>query len=186
MPYRLVILTLFLSTDCPPTSCQPGVRGREGSSGGGLNWQQLHSQLPTCPLSNRDFLLFVLRAQDPVATPASPPSPPDSASAPSTTPASPAAPAQPCGSGNATSDSGNGGGPSPVAAEGPPSATASILCKPLERRAQACVYWGGVGLHKDKEQQPLLLVPRGAYAKLGVGDQFTMVSRISAAKGEMG
>lgn len=137
-------------------------------------------------LSNRDFLLFVLRAQDPVSTPASPPSPPDSASAPSTTPASPAAPAQPCGSGNATSDSGNGGGPSPVAAEGPPSATASILCKPLGRRAQACVYWGGVGLHKDKEQQPLLLVPRGAYAKLGVGDQFTMVSRISAAKGEMG
>ncbi|CAO2598770.1 Ubqln4 [Lemmus lemmus] len=67
------------------------------------------------------------KAQDPVATPASPPSTPDSASAPSTTPASPAAPAQPCGSGNATSDSGNGGGPSPVAADGPPSATASIL-----------------------------------------------------------
>lgn len=67
------------------------------------------------------------KAQDPVTTTASPPSTPDSASAPSTTPASPAAPVQPCSSGNTTSDAGSGGGPSPVAAEGPSNATASIL-----------------------------------------------------------
>ncbi|XP_029393417.1 ubiquilin-4 [Mus pahari] len=67
------------------------------------------------------------KAQDPVTAAASPPSTPDSASAPSTTPASPAAPVQPCSSGNTTSDAGSGGGPSPVAAEGPSSATASIL-----------------------------------------------------------
>ncbi|XP_032753954.1 ubiquilin-4 isoform X3 [Rattus rattus] len=67
------------------------------------------------------------KTQDPVTTTASPPSTPDSASAPSTTPASPAAPVQPCSSGNTTSDAGSGGGPSPVAAEGPSNATASIL-----------------------------------------------------------
>ncbi|XP_077620190.1 ubiquilin-4 [Crocuta crocuta] len=73
------------------------------------------------------------KAQDPAATAASSPSTPDPASAPSTTPASPAAPAQPSTSGSAPSDAGSGsrrssgGGPSPGAGEGPPSATASIL-----------------------------------------------------------
>ncbi|XP_046948804.1 ubiquilin-4 isoform X1 [Lynx rufus] len=73
------------------------------------------------------------KAPDPAATTASSPATPDPASAPSTTPASPAAPAQPSTSGSATSDAGSGsrrssgGGPSPGAGEGPPSATASIL-----------------------------------------------------------
>ncbi|KAM5256104.1 ubiquilin-4 isoform 4-T4 [Ctenodactylus gundi] len=73
------------------------------------------------------------KAQDPAAAAASSPSTPDPASAPSTTPASPAAPAQPSTSGNAALDAGggnrrsSGGGPAPVAGEGPPNATASIL-----------------------------------------------------------
>uniref|UniRef100_A0A2K6CHQ6 Ubiquitin-like domain-containing protein n=1 Tax=Macaca nemestrina TaxID=9545 RepID=A0A2K6CHQ6_MACNE len=73
------------------------------------------------------------KAQDPAAATASSPSTPDPASAPSTTPASPANPAQPSTSGSASSDAGSGsrrssgGGPSPGAVEGPPSATASIL-----------------------------------------------------------